>query len=312
MNVWFKHLFSCSLLMTTTLISLDLQASESISIWTRKNGRYDGGRNFPKKKEMKIQTSKLKLKELKTYDLQYGKNKAYKGIFLKDFLASYNAEASSDLALLHFKNGMMMPLKLSAVNSSQLFIALKIKDGKKWKTDFPEVAKVDSVNYYRDPNPTRFAGNKLVLALSSAQQKYFNQSIEKPKKFTPLAHTDSLIGIELANEKAYYAQFGSFKKSEIKRGFTVFKRRCQYCHGVNQVGASFGWDYVDPLKVSEKRSTRSLHLFVKYPRLNATKLGVKMPNQVDVTTEETNALWKWIDKVGSSKMKEYRVTASKR
>lgn len=283
-------------------------AEDGISLWTRRAGDHSEGASLKKMHEVKVRLETLKLSAIRVFDIQYNKKMVYKGVYFDSLLRDYPFQKKSDLALLHFENGMIIPMKLRTLREKEgsIFLALQVRyNKKKWTSVFPKVQKIDQETYYRDPNPIEFAGNKVVVFLGK-KHLTFKQGGKTLRKFTPFAHIDSLVGIEMVNEKAYYRQFKVKGSDAVQKGFDVFKRRCQFCHGVKQVGASFGWDYVDPLKLSEKRNSKNLHLFVKYPRLDAMSLGTQMPNQVDMRAEESKALWKWIDAVSRSGVRNYK------
>jgi hypothetical protein len=58
-------------------------------------------------------------------------------------------------------------------------------------------------------------------------------------------------------------------------------------------GASFGWDFVQPLPLSTWRTPDGLYAHVRAHKLEAAQLGLAMPPQPDVTREETDALHAW-------------------
>ncbi|MEZ4743877.1 MAG: hypothetical protein R3B45_15770 [Bdellovibrionota bacterium] len=291
-----------SVIFSIETANLSYAQQQSISIWVRKSGSYIDGGNPGKLNQITISQPSLskKIRALRIYDAQYDKDMQYRGVYLSQVLDGYPKKAGVDTALLHFANGMIIPITTSK-DLKNIFIALSYKKNKKWSYDFPQLEKIDDIYYRKDPNPTKFFGNKVV----NLAEKKLNKG--KINNFSPWNHCNSLIGIELVNENAYFNQFEISKDKEIIAGFEVFKARCQFCHGVKQVGASFGWDYADPLKISKKRGKKNLHFFVKYPKATAFKQGLQMPNQIDVTEKETDQLWKWIDLISSKSPNIYKL-----
>ena len=283
---------------------------DAIQIWTRTPGQYAEGREVKPTDLKEVTLSKLKQTEVENFDIQYNKSHTYRGVHLARILSRYKVPAQVDLALLHFANGMIVPIYLQDAQAkgkkSEVFVALKIRQQKKWTTAFPEVAKTDDIRYRKDPNPIRFGGNK-VVSLHPKSAFYLKDEKKKgdQKIFTPWSHVTSLVGIELVNEQAYYRQFDIANTPKAAAGLQVFRDRCQYCHGVRKVGASFGWDYVDPLKISEKRSKKSLHQLVKYPKVDPVASGSQMPSQPDLQPEETVNLWEWIRLAGQKPLRKY-------
>ena len=286
------------------IISSDVYAGKSIDLWVRKAGDYVDGADPGKLNLQNIRFEQLSTKSLRTFDIQYEKELMYKGVYLAEIIKGYRRNKDTDMALLHFQNGMIIPIDHKS-DSANIFLAFKYKSGKKWKSDFPNLEKKDAIYYRKDPNPTRFTGNKIVYF--QPQEKFYIKDSKgrKIKLFSPWAHCNSLTGIEFIDKRAYFRQFHISNKKEIVAGLEVFKKRCQFCHGVRQVGARFGWDYSNPLRLSKKRNNKNLHLFVKYPKASAFNQGLKMPNQLDISVEETDNLWKWIDHISSKKPKPY-------
>jgi hypothetical protein len=291
-----------------------VESSSQIKMWTKKKGDYVDGNEPGKLNKKSKEMSTFKMQTITTYDVQYNKKKKYQGIYMSDLVKSYDLKNMNlDLVLFHFKNKMLIPIDLkNAQKNKTIFLALKVLKNKKWTSKFPIMEKLDTVYYYRDPNPTRFDNNKVVIFGKKNTFFYRNNKGKAVKRFTPWAHTNSLTGIEFVNARAYYRQFdisdsiGKNKSSDVSQGFKVFKDRCQYCHGVRMVGAGFGWDYVDPLKVSKMRDKKNLHLFVKYRKNDAFIRGLKMPNQIDLEVDETKLLWEWISAISKHKPHKYQ------
>ena len=74
---------------------------------------------------------------------------------------------------------------------------------------------------------------------------------------SPWAEVDTLTGIEFVSRAAYYAQFDVDPDPAVKAGEQLSTQSCQFCHGVRQTGAGFGWDFVDPTPVADYRGARN-------------------------------------------------------
>lgn len=279
---------------------------DGLRIWKRKPGNYTDGADIPRMHEETLRWNAIaaNAKVRKIFDVQYQKEESYKVVRLVDILDLYKATKSgSDLLLLHFQNGMIIPLSLddTAAFQDKVYVSTAIKVEKSWTSDFPTVSRDDP--YLRDPRPIRFCGNKMVvtkpLSFRLAEQ---NKTLSL---FTPWRHADSLTGLELADRKAYYDQFDIGKSAQANLGFQVFKNRCQFCHGVQRIGAELGWDYAGPIPAFEKRQPDSLFLHVKYEKVEQFRLGTIMPSQPDMQREEANQLWQWLRDVAKNKTKPY-------
>ena len=71
------------------------------------------------------------------------------------------------------------------------------------------------------------------------------------------------------------------------------------------IGARHGWDMVEPLPLWQKRRPDSLFNHVKYPIADATRRGLMMPTQKDVTSGEMFLLWKWMESVAKTPSPRY-------
>lgn len=285
----------------------DTTDCQTIQIWKRKPGNYTDGADIPRIQEVKLSVAEIAAKATprKLFDTQYQKAESFKVTALWDLLDRYNSNRDGfDLALLHFQNGMIIPISLeeSLDLRDKIYVATAIKIEKLWTSDFPQVTRPDPL--LRDPRPVKFCGNKMVVIkplsfLLPGQTKTLTH-------FTPWRHADSLVGVELASQRAYYDQFDIGKSPQAKAGFQVFKNRCQFCHGVQLVGASLGWDYAGPIPAFEKRQPDSLFLHVKYEKAEQFRFGTIMPSQPDMQKSEATNLWHWLKDAAKNKTKPYK------
>ena len=200
----------------------------------------------------------------------------------------------ADLVILHFANGMLIPIPVAKLSEVDPFVAVGWRKGKSWVTKFPSVSKKSEK--YNDPRPITFGKNKVVPKTVAA----------KEKDFSPWAHADTLVGIEFAREDAYYEQFRVSKGTKPDPGRDVFVSRCQFCHGITQVGASFGWDFLHPIPIYKLKQPRHLYNKVKYPYHDALERGLLMPQQPDVESGEMYALWGWLKQLHRQGVRSYK------
>ena len=88
---------------------------------------------------------------------------------------------------------------------------------------------------------------------------------------------------------------------------TLFRQSCQFCHGVHQVGATFGWDFVDsPAIYDYEDSAANLYHNVAYKPRNAGELGLVMPALSFLSESAAGDLRQWIQTVGSTPRPPYQ------
>ena len=250
---------------------------------------------------LKADSDRIKVSQL--YDLQYGKKHSFQAINLFEQIVPKARNTKLNAALLIFNNGMVVPMPLNSSQGPIVYLAWQLKDESgKWGRDFPVIAK-QSVQW-RDPRPITFDGNKVVIS----EKRFFPTSLWNTKEdFNPFNYTSSLVRIELVHYQSYIHQFAISGKAQAIKGQKVFENRCQFCHSVRGVGAHFGWDFVEPLKLYEKRSPDSLFYHVKFPKNKALEKGLMMPQQNSMTKEEASNLWNWMKEAASHPPQPYKV-----
>jgi len=298
-----------TLLMALGWLALEtstLAAEVPIRCWIRGQGQYEDGEIVKPDGERMLNLDTLPKISRKSKDIQYdGATRTYIGVKLTDVIdACKLTNAAVDAVLLHFANGMIVPVSYpdSSLTKMDALVALGIR-GKSDKDlkSFPPVGKKDE--RFNDPRPIRFTTNKIVV--TSGFHPDVAESTAKDG-FTPWRFTDTLKGIEFVNRKAWFAQFDV--DAAASEGFKVYQTRCQYCHGARKVGASFGWDYVTPLPIFEKRDPKSIFNHLKYPKWDALQMGLMMPAQGKMTEHEAEALWQWMKAVATVKhLKPYKI-----
>lgn len=262
----------------------------TLQVWTRRPGSYSDDENPVRKGVVSLDPFRLKsgltVKSLK--DVQYDRKVSYRGVPLAAVVKASKPEENADLVLLHFENEMIVPIPIAKLKRLNAFLAFEAcsERGRECKSEFEEVPRSAVYGDSPDPRPIQFSWNKIVVG----DRWHPDIANNEQNEFSPWLYVDSLRGIEFVNSAAYYRQFAIGKSG----GDEVFRARCQFCHAVRFVGAHFGWDFVTPLPIAEKRTPATLTLHVKYRKAMAPKLGIRMPPQNDVELEEMTRLWKWM------------------
>lgn len=270
-------------------------ATDGIPVWRRPTA---GAKAAP----VVVAWSKLKLEERTSSDVQLGGERTFRGVPLKTILLTAAQKTNAeDTALLHFKNGMQVPVPLDEAMLAKLdlFVARAVKDA---SGKFAE--RFDNVVHERSPwmeqRAITFGTNKLVA------KGPFHPSLGATNtQFTPWAHVDTLTGIELVNGAAWERTLRVSDDPRVLQGLGAFQQRCQFCHGVRGAGASFGWDFVKPIPVHTWRDAESLLYHVKFRKLTGAEQGLMMPAQPDTTIDEVRALWDWMKAVSARELLPY-------
>jgi mono/diheme cytochrome c family protein len=279
-----------------------------VEIWIRGAGPMQGDL-APRARTQRLDLDKLRLVDAKRFDAQYDGVRALRGIPLASVIDSFAPDPSVDLAILHFANGMAVPVAFrdaEVMKKLDPFIARGVETsagGPIRVGAFPAIRRKGST---ADPRPIVFGGNKLVVAalwhpaVATAAQP----------AFSPWRHTDTLTGIELVAAKPYYHQFEAGGGDYVVRGLAVFQQSCQFCHGVRKVGAKFGWDFVDPTPIwSYHNPPKSLFLHVAYKPLDAAERGLMMPAMSFMSQDDAALLWQWLKAVATNPMAAYATAA---
>jgi len=275
-----------------------------IEIWVRGAGATQGDQ-APQGRSQRVDLDALRLVDAKRFDPQYGGLRAVRGIALASLIDTFAPDASLDLAILHFANGMAVPVAFRDAETMKRldpFIARGMEThagGPVRVGFFPDIRRKGSTE---DPRPIVFSGNKIVVAalwhpaVSAAAQP----------AFSPWRHTDTLTSIELVASKPYYLQFAVGGDDLVQRGQAVFQQSCQFCHGIRKVGAKFGWDFVEPAPIwSLHRPSKNLFLHVAYKPLDAAERGLMMPAMSFMSQADAELLWHWLKAVATKPLPAY-------
>lgn len=249
-----------------------------------------------------VDLAKASATEVSRKDAQTGLTQTFRGVTLEALILEAAPAPALDLVVLHFQNGMAVPLPFrdeETMKALDPLVALAVKTKEGWSTAFPPLAKRDSGA--RDSRPIAFEGNKLVVgALTHPYQPKANEEA------SPWLHVDTLTGLEFAVASAWDAQFTAGDAAPLKEGQRVFLSRCQFCHGVKRVGASYGWDFVDPIPITQHRTAKSLALHVRSREGDAPEKGLMMPALRDVSEAQVAAVWKWVEALAKRGPRPYK------
>ena len=279
-----------------------------VEIWVRGAGPTTGDQ-APRARTQRLDLDTLALTDAKRFDAQYGGPRAVRGVTLASLIATFAPDASLDLAILHFANGMAVPVPFRDVEVMKRldpFIARGMEThagGPVRAGFFPAIRRKGSTE---DPRPIVFTGNKIVVPA------LWHPSIAQAAqpKFSPWRHVDTLTDIELVESAPYYRQFDGGGTEFALNGKFVFQQSCQFCHGVHKVGAKFGWDFVEPTPIwSLHKPPKSLFLHVAYKPLDAAERGLMMPAMTFMSEEDAAVLWRWLQAVATRPMPAYTPAA---
>ena len=279
-------------------------AASAIEIWVRGNGPTTGDQS-PRGRSQSLSLDALPLVDVERFDAQYDGKRAFRGIALASVIERFAPDLSLDLAILHFANGMAVPVPFrdaAVMRRLDPFIARGMETHRKGavKTDF--FTDIKKKGTMADARPIVFHGNKLVVA------ERWHPAVAPTAQpgFSPWAHADSLTGIELVAAAPYYRQFAAGTVPPREQGLAIFQQACQFCHGVRKVGAKFGWDFVDPTPLySYRKPSRSLFYHVAYKPLDAAERGLMMPALKFMTEQDAAILWGWMRAVATEPMPPY-------
>lgn len=279
-------------------------APSVVEIWIRGGGAVQGDQ-APRARTQRVDLDKLGLVDGKRFDAQYGGLRSVRGIALASVIDAFAPDSSLDLAILHFANGMAVPVAFrdaDVMKRLDPFIARGMEThagGPVRAGFFQEIRRKGATE---DPRPIVFSGNKLIVAV------LWHPAVATAAQptFSPWRQTDTLTGIELVAAKAYYRQFEGGGGDFVQRGQAIFQQSCQFCHGVRKVGAKFGWDFVDPTPIwSLHQPVKNLFLHVAYKPLDATERGIMMPAMSFMSQDDAALLWRWLKAVATNPMPAY-------
>jgi mono/diheme cytochrome c family protein len=276
----------------------------TIELWVRRPAASRASEPATKGAErLQVAIDSLPLVDAKQVDVQYHGAFVFKGIALDAVIARYAPPPDVDLALLHFANGMQVPLAFrdAAVMkrlSPLLARGMQLGPGGPMRiARFPNVGRPRSG--FVDVRPITFTGNKLVIA----DPAHPDVPPAAREALSPWAQADTLTGIEFVSRAAYYAQFDVDPAAKV--GHKLFTESCTFCHGVRGTGASFGWDFVEPTPIYDYRKASNLFHHIKYRPLDAPARGIQMPALSYMSEDDARAIWIWLKAVATHPLAPY-------
>lgn len=285
------HAAIISVLSASLLMSAAAAAAPSVDVWVRTPGTYGSGTDPAGTRLVTLELDRLPQQQVQRMDAQYGSSFYYRGVPLQKLVAQYKPPQQLDLLLLHFRNGMSVPLPFRDVRVMARLnplVALETATSAEgpFSGRFPPVSK--HIEEYVDVPQVMFTGNKIVVSES------WHPDLPEAAQasFTPWMTTDTLVGIEFADSRAYYRQFES--SPEARPGLTVYRQNCQYCHGVRKVGASFGGDFAQPIALYKHRQDPYRLFYHIHYRIDSRPTLEQMPVLKHVSEEDAQQLWRFM------------------
>jgi mono/diheme cytochrome c family protein len=284
-----------------------LAPSGEIELWVRGPGK--SADETPRGRSLTVDLDKLPMVDTARFDAQYARSRPYRGIALGALIERFSPETSLDLAILHFANGMAVPLPFrdaATMRRLEPFVARGMGARSKDPIQIGVFPGIPKPNARADARPIAFAGNKIVVA------GLWHPALgdkEKPV-FSPWSHTDTLTSIEFVESKPYYGQFDVDGDAQVQRGLGLFEKSCQFCHGARKTGARFGWDFVEPMPMYTYRKSMNLFYHVAYKPIDAAEKGLMMPAMRFMTQDDAAALWQWLRAVATKPMPAYTTAAT--
>ncbi len=271
-----------------------------LPVWIRPAGNHVESPTLGRERLVLIAPGAMPLVELQRTDPHQGTTERYKGFHLATLLERYAPPKSVDLALLRFANGVIIPVPFRdgpAMRRIDPFVArtLFVKDH--WTSTFPPMRRGDPPE--ADARPLVFAGNKVVVA----DQRHPYVPPASQRSFSPWAHADTLVGIELVGEQAYLAQLAV---GDDPRGPTVYREGCGFCHSVRGVGATLAPDLAEPVPLSAYYKNRELFHRVRSRPADAAARGLAMPPLPAFVPADANALRTWLRLTAERGLQAYK------
>jgi mono/diheme cytochrome c family protein len=269
--------------------------SSHLDVWQRQPGDHTGG--FAARGTVaRVSLAALPLVEAERFDLQYDARRVVRGLSLGALLKTLLPPKGADAALLHFANGMLVPVPVEG--TPDVFVAVAWKDGSGFTSRFPDVPKKGHEE--ADVRPITFGANKLVAAGHAVPG-----APALPGDFTPWRHVDSLVGVEFVRLGPYLAQYRVTDAPPVAAGLEQFRRACIYCHGARRAGAMAGWDFVDPMPAHLLHPSENKLLFHVRYRANAAEAGLMMPALEAMSEADARALLAWLQALDANPLKPY-------
>lgn len=236
------------------------------------------------------------LEDVRQNDVQYGAVRSFRGIRLNLLISRYAPPLTTDLAILHFANGMAVPVPFRdehVMSKMNPLVARGVRPEDAGANapatpEFPPAMR--KVEGLPAPLPLPFKGNKLVVAdRAHPQVPTFQQ-----EAFSPWLLVDSLEAIEFVNSGSYWRQFDVNPTSrDTREGLAVFTRACNFCHGVRQMGAHLGRDFIEPAPIIDVKKT-PIKLFIHMRAAAGPSKNPLMPQLSQMDQDDARLLHMWL------------------
>lgn len=254
-----------------------------------------------------VTLASLTLETVTTDDAQLARRLTMRGLSLDKLLDQLGPRGDADLALLQFRNGMVVPLPLDRATLDRLrpFVVveqqLTAQPGLGPPSSLPRLSAAAGAS---EAPPRQFGQNR--LAVRERWHPMLRPGSER--QFSPWGAVDTLIGIELTTRARYVANFAVQKPTaSVARGEQVFEQTCQFCHALGGVGGKLGLDFLDPEPIYSDRWMKTfrdaeeplsgarvakteLSSHVRF----ATRGGRTMPVLKHLSQSEAGDLWEWL------------------
>jgi mono/diheme cytochrome c family protein len=274
-----------------------------VEVWAR--GDAPSGAGAAHARSLRVDLDALPSSDAERYDAQYDEVARYRGVSLREVIRPFSPGAQLDLAILHFANGMAVPIPFrdrAVMKRLDPFVARAYRSHSAGDLAIGTFPTIHDAGGPADRRTIAFSGNKVVVA----QRWHPEVAAAAEPGFSPWARADTLVSIELVSTRPYYAQFDIDGDSSIRRGLALYRQSCQFCHGARHVGASFGWDFVDSPPIYDyHNSAANLYHNVAYKPRNATDLGLLMPALGFLTEEDAGCLQSWLRAIAIRPMPAY-------
>lgn len=286
---------SGSMIIASLLMFVSVAQAAPLQAWVLSPGAYGRDPEPAPTAKKTLELDTLPQRQIQRIDAQYGASFHYRGVPLRELIKHYGPPAQTDLMLLYFRNGMVVPLPfrdVSVMTRLDPFVALATAPSAQgpFVPRFPLISK--HLDKYADIPQVMFSDNKLVVS------ELWHPDVPAQATFSPWTMVSSLSGIEFADSRAYYRQFDP--SPEVRSGFEIYRQSCQYCHGVHKIGASFGWDFGQSIDLHPNRnSPLLLHFYVQY-RLGTRASLEQMPVLKHVSEEQAVQLLRWMRSVSTA------------
>ena len=225
-------------------------------------------------------------KQVRSYDIQDGKEHNVRGVSLRSLLAEVSAPKSADTVLVLYRDGMQIPVPLAdKATVDALFIAFEHGDAMdRFTTNYPLYGRSMEL-----PCPKVVYGNK--PAGSYSIWKY-------PTQFA---------GIRLVSWKAHEAALAQpTRKLPDRSGWPLYVRHCQPCHSIGGQGATRGSDFLTDLAAYRRIPPHAATDWSEHPSLHEKLKGYvegTMPVLNHVSNADITTLWRWLHAVHRSATK---------